>query len=117
MKANKFFLAAQGFRQFCKVADMFVKVPDVIYFERRKAPFEPLKRELPRGAWGHALPGKFEERTLRNVVSSVSGNQVSVSQARLEQKFSLKSNIFNENGQMVGDRGGGDSDNRIFSCL
>ena len=39
----------QGFRQFCKVADMFVKALDVTYFWRRKAPFERLKRELPRG--------------------------------------------------------------------
>ena len=38
-----------GFPQFCKVADTFVKAPGVIYFWRRKALFERLKRELPRG--------------------------------------------------------------------
>ena len=49
----------QGFRQFCKVADMFVEAPDVIYLWCRKAPFERLKRELPRGVLGHAPPGNF----------------------------------------------------------
>ena len=36
------------FRQFCKVADMFVKALDEIYLICcRKAPFERLKRDLP----------------------------------------------------------------------
>ena len=71
----------QIFRQFCKVADIFVKAPDVTYFWR---PFECLKRELCRGVWGYAPSGNVLKRTPRYVVSSVSGNQVSVYQARLE---------------------------------
>ena len=98
-----------------------MEAPDVTYFWRRKAPFERLKRKLPRGVWGHAPPGNFEKRTFRNVVSSVSGRQVSVSQARLEfTQILFKSKIFDGNGQMVengGGGGGGVGDNRIFSCL
>ena len=61
-----------------------VKARDVICHWRRKAPFERLNRELPRGVWGHAPQGNFSKRTLKNVVSSVSGHQASVSQERLE---------------------------------
>ena len=43
---------SQGFRQFRKVADIFVKAPDMTYLWRRKARFERFKRELPRGVWG-----------------------------------------------------------------
>ena len=28
--------------------------------------------QAPRGVWGHATPGNFSNRTLRNAVSSVS---------------------------------------------
>ena len=84
----------QGFWQFCKEADIFVKAPDMTYFWDRKAPqqehsetlfpaFLETKYQFPRQDW-----------------SSL--------------KFSLKSEIFNE--QIVRDgRGGGD--NRIFSSL
>ena len=51
----------QGFRQFCKVLGMFVKAPDVTYFWHR-------------GLGACPPPGNFLKRTLRNVVSSVSGN-------------------------------------------
>ena len=61
-----------------------MEAPEVTYFWRPKAPFECLKRELPRGVWGHAPPGNVLKRTLRNVFSNVSGNQVLVSHARLE---------------------------------
>ena len=47
----------EGFRQFCKVVDIFVKALYVTYFWPRKAPFERLKRELPRGVWGRAPAG------------------------------------------------------------
>ena len=57
----EFLVIWQGFRQFCKVADMFVEVLDVTYFWRRKAPFERLKRELPRGSGG-MLPQKICEK-------------------------------------------------------
>ena len=84
-----------------------MKAPDMTFFWRREVPLELLKCELPWGVWGHAPPGNFQKRTLKNVVSSVFGNQESVSQARLEFwcKFSLKSKIFHENGQMVGEGG------------
>ena len=51
----------------------------------------------------------FWNRTLRNAVSSVSGTQESVSQQglSLSLKFSLKSQIFNKNGQLVGEVGVG----------
>ena len=85
-----------------------MEAPDVTCFWRGKAPFERLKRKLPRGVWGHAPPGNFEKRTFRNVVSSVSGRQVSVSQARLEfTQILFKSKIFDGNGQMVENGGGG----------
>ena len=35
---------------------MFVEAPDVTYFWRHKAPFERVKRELPRGGSGGMLP-------------------------------------------------------------
>ena len=38
---------------------MFVKAPDVTYFWRRKAPFERLKRGLPREVWGACFPRKL----------------------------------------------------------
>ena len=60
-----------------------MEAQDVTYFWRRKAPFECLKRELPRGFWGHAPPGnlkKKKKKPLKNIISSVSGRQVSVSQ-------------------------------------
>ena len=57
----------QAFRQFCKVAYIFPKALDVTFFAVCLASAEG---ELPR--------------MLRNAVSSVSGNQESVSQARLE---------------------------------
>ena len=85
-----------------------MEAPDVTCFWYPMSPSERLKRELPRGVWGHAPPGNFLKRTLRNVVSSVSGNQVSVSQARLEfTEILLKSKFFNENGQILGYGGGG----------
>ena len=46
-------LIAQGFRQFCKVADIFLKAPDLTFFWRRKALCERRKLELPREVWGH----------------------------------------------------------------
>ena len=51
----------QGFRQFCKVLGMFVKAPDMTYFWHR-------------GLGACPPPGNFLKRTLRNIVSSVSGN-------------------------------------------
>ena len=39
---------------------MFVEAPDVTYFWRHKAPFERVKRELPRGGGlGACSLGKF----------------------------------------------------------
>ena len=38
--------------------------------------------ELPRGIWGHAPPGNFKNRPLRNAVSSVSRTQESLSQGK-----------------------------------
>ena len=64
-------LHGQGFRQFCRVADIFVKAPDVTSFWRRKAPFEHLSVSY-LGGLGACSPRKF--LTLRNVVSSISGN-------------------------------------------
>ena len=60
-----------------------MKAPDVTYVRRRKAPFERLKRELTAGSGGMLSQEIFEKRTPR-IVSSASGNQVSVSQARLD---------------------------------
>ena len=53
---------------------------------------------LVGGVWGHGPPGNFKKKTLGNVVSSVSGKQVSVSQIRLEfTQILLKSKIVNGN--------------------
>ena len=52
---------AQVFRQFCKVADMFVKAPHVTYFWRRKAPFERKKRLLLGGSGGMLSQEIFEK--------------------------------------------------------
>ena len=38
-----------------------METADVTYFWRHKVPFERLKRELPRGVWGHAPPGNFKK--------------------------------------------------------
>ena len=80
-------VASQGFRKFCKVADIFVKAPRVTFFGVARC-LAPKVLILPRGVWGHVPPppssGKCLDRTLRNTVSSVSGTQESVSQARLE---------------------------------
>ena len=56
------------------------------------------------------LPRKFYDRTLGNTVSSVSGTQEPE-----PLKFSL-SKIFNEIGQLVGERGGGNG-SKLMSCL
>ena len=82
----------QGFRQFCKVADIFLKEPDVA------APRERRKCRLLRGGLRACPPGNILNRTLRNAVFSVSETQESVSQARLEftQKVS-KINCNNNN--------------------
>ena len=50
--------------------------------------------------------GIFKNEHLETFFSSVSENQVSVSQARLEFTQTLFK-IFNENEQIVGDKGGG----------
>ena len=42
----------QGFRQFYKVADKYLKAPDAKCFWRRKALYERRRCELPRGVWG-----------------------------------------------------------------
>ena len=82
----------QGFRQFCKVADIFLKEPDVA------EPRERRKRRLLRWGLRACPPGNILNRTLRNAVFSVSETQESVSQARLEftQKVS-KINCNNNN--------------------
>ena len=49
--------------------------------------------------WGYAPPGNVCDRTLRKAVSSVSGTQESVSQARLEFTGAYS----NEIGQLVGE--------------
>ena len=75
------------------------------------------RRKLPRQVWGHAPPENFLNRTLTNAVSSISGTQESVSEQGLSSllKFSLKSKIFNKNGQLVGEVGTGND--KIFSRL
>ena len=58
----------------------------------------------------------FKIRTLRNAVSSFSGTQESVSQARLEfTRILFKSKILNEIGQLIGKRGGGNG-SKSMSC-
>ena len=52
----------QGFRQVCKVANMFVKAPDVPYFWHRKAPFELLKNASYLGESGSLLQGFWKPR-------------------------------------------------------
>ena len=79
----------QGFRQVCKVADMFVKAPDLTNFG------------TARRGLGACSPRKFFKKEHLVLVS---------------QEFSLKSKILNENGKMVGDGGREDGNSRIVSC-
>ena len=98
----------QGFRQFCKVADIFVKALDVTFFWRRKAPFECLKRKAPRGVWRHAPEEMFKKEHSETLFpASLKTKYQFPRQSWSSFKFSLKSKIFNENRQMVGDGGGG----------
>ena len=79
-----------GFPQFFKVADIFLKAPDAKFFGAAEA---------TQRVWGYAPPGNVCDRTLRKAVSSVSGTQESVSQARLEFTGAYS----NEIGQLVGE--------------
>ena len=83
------------------------KITGCDIFLAPQGPFDRLKRELPRGVWGHASPGNLKEKTLRNVVPVFleTKNQFP-RQGWSSLKFSLTSNIFNENGQIVRDGGG-----------
>ena len=89
----------QGFRQFCKVVDILVKAPDVTHFWHRKAPFEGLKCELPRGVPKEIKKKKHSETFFPAFLET---KYQSPRQGWSSLKFSLKSKIFNENGQMEG---------------
>ena len=85
-----------------------MKAPDVTYFWRRKAPFERLKRELLGGSGG-MLPQEIFKTDLSETLfpAFLETKYQFPRQGWSSVKFSLKSKIFNENGQMVGDGGGG----------
>ena len=51
----------RDFANFCKVANIFVKAPEVTWFWRRKASFEPLKSELLGGS-GDMLPQEIDQK-------------------------------------------------------
>ena len=74
----------QGFRQFCKVADIYLKAPDGKFFgaARRLTSAEDASYLGESGACSSRKFLKY--RTLRNAVSRVSGTQESISQSRLE---------------------------------
>ena len=99
----------QGFRQFCKVADMFVEAPDVTYFWRRQAPVERLKGKLPRGVWGHAPRENFKNEHSETLFPAFLDTKYQFPrQGWSSPKFSLKVKYFMKPyGQMVGDGGGG----------
>ena len=84
-----------------------MKAPDVTFLARRKAPFERLKREL-LGWFGGMLPQEIfkKEHSETLFPASLETKYQFPRQGWSSLKFSLKSKIFNENGQMVGDRGG-----------
>ena len=63
---------------------MVVKAPDMTYFWHRKALFKHWKHELLGGSEGMLPQEIFKKEHSKNVVSSVSGNQVSVFEAMLE---------------------------------
>ena len=74
---------------------MFLEAPDVTYFWRLSSAHSA---SFLGGPGGMVPQEMFLKRTLRNVVSSASGNQVSVSQVRLEfTQILLKSKIVNGN--------------------
>ena len=76
---------------------MFVEAPDVTYFWRRKAPFEPSKCELPRGSGGMVPQEIFKKRTLRNVVAFLESKYQFPRKGWSSLKSSLKVKIVNGN--------------------
>ena len=74
----------QGFKQFCKVADIFLKAPDVTVFSAARRLGSAKGASYLGKVCGACRPGNFLNKTLRNAVSSASGTQELVSQARLE---------------------------------
>ena len=76
-------LYLQGFRQVCKVADIFLRALDAKVFGSARR-FASVEDASSLGESGGMLPLHNFNRLLRNAVSSVSGTQESVSQARLE---------------------------------
>ena len=75
-----------------------MKVPDVKLFLAPQGASRAPKAKSPRGVWVHASPGKFENRTLRNAVSSVSQFP---RQGWSSLKFSLKRREKRENGNNI----------------
>ena len=70
-------MVMKGFHQFCKVVNTFLKAPDMTFFALQGALQAPkVRATYSRGFWG--------KKCSNNTVSSVSGTQESVSQARLE---------------------------------
>ena len=101
----------QGFRQFCKVADIFLKAPDVTF------PCERRKRELPRGSGGIPPHEIFKiEHSETLFPAFLETKKQFPRQGWSSLKLSLKSRIFNENGQLVGEGGGGNGNIKIC-CL
>ena len=101
-------LQSQGFQQFCEVVDMFVKAPDMTYFWCCKAPFTHLKHELLGGSEGMLPQEMFKKEHSETLFPVFLETRYQFPrQGWSSLKFSLKSKIFNENRQMVGDGGGG----------
>ena len=82
-----------------------MKAQVVTYFWRRKVPFEHLKREPPRGVWGHAPPGNiFKKEHSQTLFPAFLENKYQFPrQGWSSLKFSLKSKIVKENREMVED--------------
>ena len=83
-----------------------MKAPDVTYFWRHKAPFECAS--YPGGSGG-MLPQEIFKKEHSETLFPVflETKYQFPRQSWNSLKFSLKSKIFNENNQMVGDGGGG----------
>ena len=100
----------QGFQQFCRVADMFVKALDITYFWHRKALFERLNHKLPGGggSGGMLTQEIFRKEHSETLFPAFLETKYQFPmQGWSSLKFSLKSKIFHENGQVVGYGGGG----------
>ena len=95
-------------QQFFKVADIFLKVPEAKCFWCWRAPCEHQRHKLSRGVWGHAPQDIFKIAHSETLfLAFLEPKNQFPRQGWSLLKFSLKTTVFNEIGQLVQEWGGG----------